>query len=354
MSDYLTTAVPGTGGHIKASPEDFLVEEIPLYNPCGEGEHLYLLVEKFGITTHELLHRLARACRIKEREIGYAGLKDAKARTRQTVSLPGVSPAQALALELENIRILDARLHRNKLRLGHLAGNRFQIRLREVGENALDHALDSLHILQQVGVPNRFGEQRYGVLGNSHLIGRALLRRDYAEAARLIMGDPALISNERWRRAAGCYVDGDLEGALEALPDRFRNERALLRQLLDGRSHEQAVLAHPRKLLRLYLSAYQSYLFNRVVAMRLDSIDLLWNGDLAYKHDNGACFLAESFRLAQGLSMEGERRPLRVPISDPEVRPEGNDLLLSFALPRGCYATAVLREIIKADVTAEF
>jgi tRNA pseudouridine13 synthase len=271
-----------------------------------------------------------------------------------------------------------------------------------VGENALDHALDSLHILQQVGVPNRFGEQRYGVLGNSHLIGRALLRRDYAEAARLIMGDPALISNERWRRAAGCYVDGDLEGALEALPDRFRNERALLRQLLDGRSHEQAVLAHPRKLLRLYLSAYQSYLFNRVVAMRLDSIDLLWNGDLAYKHDNGACFLVqnaeteqpradrleispsgpmfgckmtspqgpmgileeslldkeglnpESFRLAQGLSMEGERRPLRVPISDPEVRPEGNDLLLSFALPRGCYATAVLREIIKADVTAEF
>lgn len=286
MADYLTAVVPGTGGIIKESPEDFLVEEIPLYAPCGEGEHLYLQIEKAGITTHELLHRLAKALKVKERDIGYAGLKDAKATTRQMVSLTGVALPQIKALKLDNVRILDARFHRNKLRLGHLSGNRFTIRVRQVEKNALEHALDSLHILQQTGVPNRFGEQRYGILGNSHQIGRALLKRDHEEAARLIIGDPARITNERWRQAAACFAAGDFTGALAALPGRFRDERALLNDLCAGRSAEQALLRYPRKLLRLYLSAYQSQLFDRVVAMRLDSIDLLWPGDLAYKHRN--------------------------------------------------------------------
>jgi tRNA pseudouridine13 synthase len=395
MSSYLTAKIPGTGGTIKESPEDFLVEELPLYTPCGEGEHLYLLVEKEGITTHELLHRLAKALGLRERDIGYAGLKDARATTRQTVSVTGVTARRALDLQLDNIRVLDARFHRNKLRLGHLAGNRFTIRLRQVGDDALEHALDTLHILQQTGVPNRFGEQRYGVLGNSHRIGRTLVRRDFPEAIREIIGDPARIANERWRSAAEAYGQGDLDGALAAFPGRFRDERALLHALRDGKSPEAALMGYPRKLLRLYLSAYQSHLFDRVLAMRLDSIDLLWPGDLAFKHVNGACFLVvdpaaeqpradgmeispsgpmfgykmtpaqgqarlleqslldkeglnlENFRLSDGLGMEGERRPLRVPIENPTARREGEDLLLEFSLPRGSYATAVLYEIVK-------
>lgn len=399
MHSYLTAAVPGTGGVIKESPEDFLVEEIPLYPPCGEGEHLYLLVEKAGITTHELLRQLARTLKIRERDIGYAGLKDARATTRQTVSVTGVGPEQAKALQLDHIRILDARFHRNKLRVGHLAGNRFTLRVRQVGEKALEHALDTLRILQQTGVPNRFGEQRYGVLGNSHRIGRALLRRDHGEAIRLIIGDPDRIVNDRWRQAAERFAEGDPAGALAAFPGRFHDERALLHALLDGRGAEAAVLGYPRKLLRLYLSACQSRLFDQVVAMRLASLELLWPGDLAYKHDNGACFIVhdpaveqpradrleispsgpmfgykmtsaqgqagileqslldkeqltlEDFRLPNGLAMEGERRPLRVPIGAVEARREGDDLILGFSLPRGSYATAVLREIMKNDAT---
>lgn len=399
MNNYLTEAIPGTGGIIKESPEDFLVEEIPLYPPCGEGEFLYVLVEKEGVSTHDLLHRMSRALKVKEREIGYAGLKDARARTRQTLSIPGVTPKQVQALQFDDIRILDARFHRNKLRLGHLAGNRFTIRVRHACEGALEHALDTLHILEQVGVPNRFGEQRYGVLNNSHLIGQSLLQRDFSEAVRHIIGDPAHITNERWRYAAECYAKGDIEGALTAFPGRFRDERTLLRALLDGRSAEQAIMGFPRKMLRLYLSACQSHLFDRVVAMRLASLDMLWNGDLAYKHDNGACFIVEDaaaeqpradrleispsgpmfgykmtgakgqmgileqslldkarltpehFRLPDGLKMEGERRPLRVPISAASARQEDNDLLLSFALPRGSYATAVLHEIMKIQIS---
>ena len=135
MGSYLTASFPGTGGSLKGTPEDFLVEELPLYTPCGEGEHLYLEVEKRGLTTFDLLQHLSKALKVPEREIGYAGLKDARATTRQTVSVTGVRPEQALALELAGVRILSARFHRNKLRLGHLAGNRFEAML--VNEGAL-------------------------------------------------------------------------------------------------------------------------------------------------------------------------------------------------------------------------
>lgn len=397
MSDYLTARLPGTGGVIKETPEDFLVEEIPLYVPCGEGEHLYLEVEKRGLTTFDLLGRLARTLGVKERELGYAGLKDARATTRQTVSVPGVTPERALALELEGVRILSARYHRNKLRPGHLAGNRFTIRVRQVRAGALEAARDILHVLQSMGVPNRFGEQRYGALANSHRIGKCLLNGNFEEAARQVIGDPALIRNERWRQGAERFAAGDLEGALAALPGRCRDERRMIRALADGRSAREAVLGLPRKLLRLYLSAYQSYLFDRIVGMRLATLEAVWPGDLAWKHENGACFFVEDpaveqpradrfeispsaplfgykvtlargqaglleeslldkeglqkkdFRLQGGLGMEGGRRPLRVPLGGIEARQEGEYLLLSFSLPKGSYATSVLREIIKAE-----
>jgi tRNA pseudouridine13 synthase len=397
MNSYLTASFPGTGGSLKETPEDFLVEELPLYTPCGEGEHLYLTVEKRGLTTFDLLQQLSRALKVSEREIGYAGLKDARATTRQSVSVSGVRPEQAMALKLAGVRILSACYHRNKLRLGHLAGNRFEIRLRGVKEDALETALDVLHVLEKVGVPNFFGEQRYGSLGNSHLIGAAVLRRNFAEAATRIVGEPAKIGNERWRQGAEAFAAGDLATALAALPPRMRDERRMIEALQAGRSAEEAVLALPRKLLRLYLSAFQSSLFDRLVAMRLGTLETLWAGDLAWKHDNGACFIVEnpsaeqpradrfeispsaplfgykvtlaqgqaglleralldkeqlqpeSFRLTGGLGMEGERRPLRVPLAGAAARQEGDDLLVSFSLPKGSYATSVLREIMKND-----
>lgn len=397
MAEFLTAALPGTGGEMKQSVEDFCVEEIPLYLPCGQGEHLYLTVEKRGISTPELLSRLARALGVREREIGYAGLKDARATTRQTLSLQGVDREQVLQLQIPDVEILGAEWHGNKLRLGHLAGNRFRIRLRKVGSEALERALDILHVLQDLGVPNRFGEQRYGVLGNNQRIGLRLLRGDFAGAAEEIIGDPQLIANARWQEAAGCYRSGDLAGARAALPPRFREEHRLLEMLLGGRSHRDAVLGLPRARLRLYLSACQSQLFDRLLAMRLATLEQFWPGDLAWKHDNGACFLVEdpaaeqpradrfeisptaplfgykvrlahgqagileqslldkeqltleSFRLGGGLNMEGERRPLRVPLADLSAEQQGDDLLLGFSLPRGSYATSVLHEVMKTS-----
>lgn len=395
MTEYLTGSLPGTGGGIKESAEDFRVEEIPLYAPCGEGEHLYLEVEKTGLTTHELVRRLAHALKVREGEIGYAGLKDARATTRQTLSVPGVAAEQALEAHIDGAEILSARRHRNKLRLGHLAGNRFAIRIRDCEPDAAARARAILERLAREGAPNFFGEQRYGALGTTHRIGRAILAADFEAAAALIVGEPQAIRNERWREAAELYREGEIEKALESLPGRMRTERSLLRALLAGNDHRRAVLRLPRKMLRLYLSACQSLLFDRLVAGRIDSLGLLRTGDLAIKHENGACFLvedavaeqeradrfeisptaplfghkvrlaagavgeteknllaaeglsAESFALGRGLSMPGERRAVRVPLDDHRVTDEGDALLVAFSLPRGSYATSVLREITK-------
>ena len=240
MPRLLTGDLPGTGGLIKEAPEDFFVEELPLYLPCGEGEHLYLTVEKRRLTTFDLMQRLTGALGDSERALGYHVLKDARATTRQTVSVSGIPVEQGLALRLDGITVLSARLHRNKLRLGHLAGNRFVIRLRQVAPDARESARAVLAVLEARGVPNRFGSQRYGTLGNSDRIGRALLLRNYREAIGELIGDPEAITHDRWRQAARHFAAGDLRQALALLPGHCRNERTLLRALCDGKSAEEA------------------------------------------------------------------------------------------------------------------
>jgi len=402
MRPYLSKAFAGTAGTIKDTPANFIVEEIPAYEPCGTGEHLFLRVEKQGMGTFAMMQCIASALGIKEKELGYAGLKDAQAITRQWISLPNVAQSRIDALALDNITILATSHHTNKLRLGHLRGNRFHIRIHNVVDDAEQLALDTLHVLEHTGVPNFFGEQRYGALNNNHLIGRAILQENFEHAAKLVIGDPEKITNERWKMAAETYQNGDYEGALAAFPGRFRDERRLLHTLLRGKNHRQAVLALPRKLLRLYLSAYQSHLFDTQVAMRLDSIDTLWPGDIAYIHQKGACFRVEEIEAEQlradrleispsgllpghkamiatrqagiieqsildkenlasdaftkltGLKLSGERRPLRVPVEEVKCQlnqhNEENILDLSFSLPAGCFATTVLHEVMKNPV----
>ena len=396
MSRYLSAAIPGTGGLFKETDDDFRVVEVPAYLPCGEGEHLYLEIEKRGITTLEAIRRVSRALNIPEREIGFAGMKDSRGITRQTLSLPRVRPEAALGLELPGITPLNAAFHRNKLKLGHLRGNRFRVRIRGVAEGGSERAAEVLRILEERGVPNGFGAQRYGGQGNSHLIGRALLRRDYREAVDALMGDPAAIDDDRWREGVEAYRRGEYGEAARLFPGFCRTERDVAERLARRPdAFEQAFRAVNPRLQKLYLSALQSWLFDRLLAERLPTFDRVEEGDLAFRHDNGACFLvtdpaaeaprasrqeisptgplfgcrmtlpagvvrereegilaAEGLSLAQfdlpgGLRMEGERRPYRAPLGGPELAEEGRDLVISFTLPKGSYATVVLGEIMK-------
>jgi len=396
MHPCLTADIPGTGGVIKESPDDFIVTEIPAYEPCGSGEHLYLTFEKRGITTLEAIRRIAGRLRLSERDVGYAGLKDAVGVTRQTISLQGTKPEAALSLQLDGITMITAIRHANKLKPGHLKGNRFQITIRGVTRNAAESSAAILEVLQRRGVPNYFGYQRYGAQGNSQLIGAALLRSDWRKAVECVIGEPDALRDEEWRSAVSAYQQGDLAEALRRMPRHCRTEREILQRLTARPdAWEKAFSAvHPR-LKKLYLSAFQSSLFDTVVERRLESLDRVMAGDLAWKHLNGACFLvedleaevprAESFEISasgpmfgsrmkqpagavltleqqvladeslrqedftplNGLCLEGERRPLRVPLGNAACCVEGEILTLEFSLPRGSYATSVVREITK-------
>lgn len=393
---YLTADLPGTGGMIKESCDDFLVEEIPSYLPCGSGDHAYMIVEKRGITTLDAIRRIARHLNVAERTIGYAGMKDAAGVTRQTISIEHIKPEAAEGLELDGLKIVSVSRHTNKLKLGHLKGNRFRIVIRGMATNAREVVPSVLEILEQRGVPNYFGYQRYGSQGNSHLIGAAMLGRDWQAATDRLMGEPAAVRDDQWRAGIEAYQRGDLARALELFPRHCRSEREVIQRLIvrpDGFERAFAAI-HPR-LKKLYLSAFQSWLFDQAVERRLQHIDALLPGDLAWKHVNGACFLVEDaeteqerardfeisatgpmfgckmkqpagvpleieqqildnghlgtadFDLPGGLRIEGERRPLRVPLEKPSFLIEADRLELEFRMVKGSYATSLIREITK-------
>jgi tRNA pseudouridine13 synthase len=395
----LTADLPGTGGVLKDRPEDFVVDEIPLYPALGVGDHAYARIEKTGISTREAIRRLAQHLSVSEAVIGCAGLKDARAVTRQTLSLEHVAPSRLEGLVLPGIRVLSVKRHRNKLRPGHLAGNRFEVRVRGVGPGAAERAGAILRVLLARGMPNAFGPQRFGTRGDTHLVGRAIVRREFDGAVALLCGRPSPLERDpRVVEARRRFDAGDLAGAKQGFPPSFATERRVLDRLVQGGSPAEAVKVVPKPIRRFYVSAWQSALFNRVLAERLSSLDRLEAGDLAWIHGKGAVFLVgdpareqarcDAFEVSpsgpvfgtkmlapggapgaleakvladEGLApadfdvkgvdrFEGERRPLRVPVGEPVFHVEGDDLLLAFSLPRGSYATCLLAEVMKGPV----
>ena len=395
----LTRALPGARGRSKQHPSDFRVEELPAYEPCGEGDHVWFEVRKSGLTTPDAVALVAQALGVGPRAIGFAGLKDARAVTRQWMSLEHVDPERVASFHHPKLEVLRVTRHGNKLRLGHLRGNRFAIRLREVPPEDLPHIETVLAVLAARGVPNYFGEQRFGARGDGWRVGRALLRDDPAEAVALLCGRPSEADTGPVRRARELFDAGDYEGSARTWPRGFGDSARVARAMARGRGRPaRALRALPRRLQRLLVSAFQSHLFNRVLGERIDGIDAVLAGDLAYRHAGGAVFRvadpgveqsrARTFEIsatgplfgrrmsrADGepgaiearveaeelpgdelarrgpLAWKGARRPLRVPLADLAVE-SGEDehgpyCELRFALPAGSYATAVLAEVLR-------
>ena len=165
---------------IRTSCEDFEVEEIPEYQPCGDGEHLFLWIEKRNLSSGELLNVLSRQLNVSSRDIGVAGQKDRRAVTRQFVSVPSSAEPQIEQLADDRIQVLSAVRHGNKLRTGHLKGNRFRIALplEETSDNVLAAAISRMERLETFGLPNYFGPQRFGFEGRTAEDGMAFLRGD--------------------------------------------------------------------------------------------------------------------------------------------------------------------------------
>jgi len=401
---YLTTSFPGVGGAIKQREEDFFVQEIPLYEPSGEGEHVYCEIQKVGKTTFDMIDQVAKALDVSARDIGYSGLKDARAITRQIISIWGVTEERVMGLQLPNLQVMWAARHVNKLRLGHLKGNRFAVKIRNVEPTAVVKLRPVLDEIEKRGLPNYFGEQRFGHRGDNDILGACLVRGRPEELLARLLGtpNPAVDQNDE-QQARHLYDQGRLEEAMHQFPRRSGMERRVLARLMKTQKPGLAVKSIDERLRKLWVSALQSKLFNEVVANRIEAIDKVILGDLAMKHENGACFAvedaekeqarADAFEIsatgplvgsrmshptgepgameeaifkAHGLTpghfkqegrdrAKGARRAIRVKPTDTTlaagVDNHGPQITVAFTLPPGSYATVLLRELMKAKVT---
>jgi tRNA pseudouridine13 synthase len=318
---------------IGASPEDFRVDELPLYPPAGEGAHTFVRIEKRLRTTEEVARALARLAGARPADVGYAGRKDRVAVARQWLSVPGLDPVLARGLEGEGFRVLEAVRHPHKLRTGQLAANRFELVVRELAPDQVASAQARLGALVSSGMPNRFGRQRFGRDGRN------------ADAARALL--------------AGRAPGGD------------------------------------RRAARFLLSALQAEVWNACLDARPLPLDAIESGEVAYVHASGASFVVEdeaeeaaraaafeisasgpifgtrlleargaagdreraalracgvpeALRPPAGIRLRGARRPYRVRPEGAAVETVADDAVrLRFTLPPGSYAS-VLAEALFA------
>ena len=330
---------PVLRARMRQAPEDFVVEEVDAFEASGAGEHLLLSVEKRSLNTAFVARRIAQWAGVAESAVGYAGLKDRHALTRQrfTVQLPGreAPPLETLAFEDaasgEALRVLDARRHARKLPRGALAGNRFVLTLRAVeGDRAQVEA--RLRAIDGHGLPNYFGEQRFGHGGGN--LGRAL----------------AMFGGRRVRREERAIL-------LSAARSELFN-RVLARRVEDG-SWEQG-LEGEVWMLDGSRSVFGPEPLDAGLAGRLAAFDIhptapLWGrGELRSQGQARALELAVledevAQRVRQGLEAAGlaqERRATRLRPQALQWDWPGDDMLrLSFGLPPGAYATSVLAEL---------
>lgn len=333
---FLTPDLPGVGGRIKEHIDDFEVEEIPAYEPSGQGDHLYICIEKRDVGAEYFVRELAKRLDIKANEIGVAGLKDRRAITRQWVSVPVAVEDRVGQIDGGGIRVLTVSRHTNKLRTGHLRGNRFRILIRDAGGDA-EPILDRL---RQFGLPNFYGPQRFGRDGETGKLGMALLRREstavrnpFLKKLALSAAQSLLFNDYLARRLTDGLLRTVLAGeALAKWPAGglfVSRDPAADQPRLDAR---EVVPAGP--ILGRKLFPVESLAAEREAAVLRD-----------------AGLSADSFA-GFGKLLAGTRRHNLAYLDDLAATPEPEGLRLTFTLPAGSYATVLLREVMKVEPTA--
>ncbi|MBI5680961.1 MAG: tRNA pseudouridine(13) synthase TruD [Methanobacterium sp.] len=408
----------GIGGKIRTKYEDFYVEEIPESTPSGEGPNTWFFIEKIGRDTLDVVLDVAQELHIDRKRMGFAGMKDKRAVTRQWLCVANLEVEQIQELEdkLYKVKILKIMQNQKKLRIGQLIGNKFRLLIRDTEnpEADVEIANEILAELSQKGVPNYFGWQRFGkARSNTHIVGKKLLENDLGKVVDAYIGNPYDEEPEHIKEVRQMYDDGKLEESLESMPKGMRYEKMMLKTLLkemkkkkieskeelDEKSYIRAIESLPKPLKRMFVHAYQSYLFNKAVSERSKlGIDKYVEGDIIADNDEHlvhefgdeideriknfevhptAPLFGSKVPLAGGklgemeqkilddegvtleefkvpkmprLGSHGLRRAMRFKIWDVSAKATDEGVLVEFSIPKGCYATAVLREIMKNEV----
>jgi tRNA pseudouridine13 synthase len=421
---FFASQTPGIGGQLKVQAEDFRVDEDSAPVPDAEGSGKYTLarVRARNWETHRLARKLAAQVGIDQREVYFTGTKDKRAVTEQNIAIRAPE-ADVRAVNLGDVEIVDTWRVDRAPKLGEHEANTFHVRVRDL-EPELDEARRRAEairdeLLDLGGFPNFFGPQRFGsVRPVTHLVGRELVHGSLADAVWTYIAypsrfDPPDVRETRER----IYEERDVEEAKAELPSRFDHEHRMLEHLAEAPGDAVgAIETLPLNLARLFVSAYQSYLFNQALTLRageahpgraepgdvLVPIDEEGNPDkdraipvrdgnldrcreatdrgwglptgLLPGHqetpaggiqgeserrvlaDEDVC--DEDFHILElpKLSQDGTRRPLWCPLDHLQVEAgeddRGKHVTLSFTLPKGSYATCVLREFMKTDPSA--
>jgi len=330
----LTRALPGIGGRIKAAPEDFEVEEIPAYSPSGEGDHLYLWVQKIGMGAEYFIRQVSRRLGVPPDEVGTAGLKDRHAVTRQWVSVPASAEANLAKLDGDGITVLATSRHGNKLKPGHLRGNTFRILVRDVKDAG---ALPPLvELIRREGLPNFYGPQRFGRGGETLRTGVGLLAGEGGRVSPFLrrLGLSAVQSALFNEYLAARLAAGDL------------------RRVLAGDVMQKWPFGGMFNAVDL--PAEQA---------RLDAAETVPTGPMFGRKmfaPQGEALAREEATLADagikreafngfGKLLSGTRRYLFVHVPDLAAEAEAEGVRLTFTLPAGSYATVLVRELTHSD-----
>ena len=316
-------------------PEDFRVDELDLYPASGSGEHLLVRIEKRGLSTPEAVHRIAAMTGINEREIGYAGRKDARSLSTQRLSMPRSAEPRLVQVEDDSLKIIEVVAHNKKFRLGHLAGNRFALTLSAVPPEQQPLVAARAREITTGYLPNYFGSQRFGADMHNAVEGLAMLARGRSRGSRrnadfLISAAQSMLFNDlialRLRRDLFMQVvDGDLlktqRGGLFICADvATDNARFAQREI---------TVTGP--------------MFGGKMMTPVGTALTLESEILAARQIDAAQFL--SFRP----SIPGTRRPIQVAVDTLTVEFDAAETRLGFSLPAGSYATVLVRELFRVQ-----
>ncbi len=322
---------PLSTGQLRTEMADFKVFEQLPFEPCGEGEHLLIHIRKTGLNTLVVVRHLAKYFSVKESQVSYAGLKDRFAETEQWfgVHVPGKTVYNLSDFSIEGIEVLSYKRHNKKLRIGALSGNRFELVLRKVSN--VNDVVRRWHAVASHGVPNYFGEQRFGINGGN--INRAQT-----------LFDGAKVKDKKKR---GLYLSAARSLLFNALVSE-RIKENLFEQLIPG---DVMMLAGTQSVF--VAEEIDNKLLSRFAEKDIDITAPMWgSGELMTQNDalEFEQQLQETFpEFCEGLPRFGlkqERRRIRLCISDAQCNVNEDTITLTFFLPAGCYATTVMRELL--------
>ncbi|MEA2092150.1 MAG: tRNA pseudouridine(13) synthase TruD [Campylobacterota bacterium] len=342
--------------HFKQSPRDFVVEEIPLYEFSGEGEHLILFVRKKNLTTSELVGIFARYLGIKNRDIGYAGLKDKHAMTKQYISVHKQHEEKLESFTHESVKIISKTNHNNKIRIGHLKGNRFFIKVKKVNPTSAIKIDEALKNIANFGMPNFFGFQRFGNDGDNHIIGEKIAKGEARERNPRVK---KLLINAYQSHLFNLWLSRRLE--INRLINNF--EASELESVLNMPNDEVSKLKlqkHPFKLITGDIMEHYPHgrLFDfegsKEDLSRFNEKDISVTGLLCGKKAKIVSGTARDIEkdFDETINADGTRRYAWVFPEDIEGRfkQEEAQYEMNFTLPKGSYATVLIEEIAKRKI----